>query len=94
MFEPEVFRKQIYGIKESSCNIFGTFRRPLQWFGAPIVIRRPGNCAPSYYAPGGGKGVPTPFCALRRNTRKETHLTRQQPAQVPQKPNFIVILNA
>jgi len=28
MLEPEVFRKQIYGIEESSCGIVGTFRRP------------------------------------------------------------------
>jgi len=38
MFEPEVFRKQIYFIKESTCDIVGTFRRP-------IVIRRPENCS-------------------------------------------------
>jgi len=28
MFEPEVFRKQMYCIEESTCNIVGTFRRP------------------------------------------------------------------
>jgi len=33
MFEPKVFRKQMYCIEESI-------------LGAPIVIRRPGNCAP------------------------------------------------
>jgi len=33
MFEPEIFRKQIHCIEESTCDIFGTFRRP-------------GNCAP------------------------------------------------
>jgi len=38
MFEPELFRKQIYCIEENTCNIFGTFRRP-------------GNCAPFNYAP-------------------------------------------
>jgi len=57
MFEPEVFRKQLYWIEESTCDIVGTFRCslsrtphsdsvPPQWFGTPIVIRRPGNCAP------------------------------------------------
>jgi len=34
MFEPEVFRKQMYCIEESTCDISGTFRRPE-------------NCAPS-----------------------------------------------
>jgi len=62
MFEPEVFRKQIYCIEESTCDIVGTFRSlpqsfgaPPQWFGASIVIRRPGNCdplSPPHYAPG------------------------------------------
>ena len=28
MFEPELFRKQIYCIEESACDIFGIFRRP------------------------------------------------------------------
>jgi len=28
MFEPEVFRKQMYCIEESTCDIVGTFRRP------------------------------------------------------------------
>ena len=49
MFEPEFFRKQMYSIEESTCDIVGTFRRPpqssgalTQWFGAPIVIRHPG----------------------------------------------------
>ena len=27
MFEPEVFRKQMYYIEESTCGIVGTFRR-------------------------------------------------------------------
>ena len=34
MFETEVFRKQMYCIEESTCDIVRTFRRP-----------RPGNCA-------------------------------------------------
>jgi len=41
MFELEVFRKQIYCIEESTCDIFGGFRRP-------------GNCAP-LVTPLGGK---------------------------------------
>jgi len=54
MVEPEVFRKQLHCIEKSTCDIFGTFRRP------PAVIRRPhsdshqGNCArlvPPCYAP-------------------------------------------
>ena len=36
MVEPEVFRKQLHCIEESTCDIFGTFRRP------PIVIRTRG----------------------------------------------------
>jgi len=46
MFEPEVFRKQIYCVEESSCDNFGTFRRPPQCFGAHTVIWRPENCSP------------------------------------------------
>ena len=46
MFETEVFRKQMYFIEESSCDIVGIFRRLPWWFGAPIVTRRPGNCVP------------------------------------------------
>ena len=49
IFEPEVFRKQIHCIEESTCDIVGTFRRSPQSFGAPIVIRRLGNCA--HHAP-------------------------------------------
>ena len=33
MFEPEVFRKYMYCIEESTCDIVGTFRRPPQCFG-------------------------------------------------------------
>jgi len=44
-FEPEVFRKQIHCIEESTCYIVGSFRRSPQSFGASIVIRVPGNCA-------------------------------------------------
>jgi len=53
MFESEVFRKQIYFIEDSTCDIVGSFRRPPlssgdpHLFGAPIVIRGLGNCAPS-----------------------------------------------
>ena len=52
MFESEVFRKQIYCIEESACDIVGTFRRPHnhsahpQSFGAPVIIRRP----PQYFS--------------------------------------------
>jgi len=38
IFETEVFRKQMYCVKESTCDIVGTFRRPPQPFGAPAVI--------------------------------------------------------
>jgi len=54
MFEPdEVFRKQMYCIEGSTCDIVETFRRLPQWFDARIVTRRPGNCAPlpPRYAP-------------------------------------------
>jgi len=30
MFEPEVFRKQMNCMEESTCDIVGTFRRPPQ----------------------------------------------------------------
>jgi len=34
VFEPELFRKQIYCIEESTCDIVGTFQHPQQSFGA------------------------------------------------------------
>ena len=40
MFEPEVFRKQMYCIEERTCDIVGTFSAP------SALIRRPGSCAP------------------------------------------------
>jgi len=36
MFEAELFRKQIYCIEESSCDIVGTFRRPGNF--TPLVM--------------------------------------------------------
>jgi len=45
MFEPEVFRKQIYCCTKVLVTLFGLFGDP-QSFGALIVIRRLGNCAP------------------------------------------------
>ena len=54
MFESEVFRKQMYCIEKSPCDIVGTFRPAPQSFGAQIVIRGPGKCAPfppTRYAP-------------------------------------------
>jgi len=52
IFEPEVFRKQMYCIEECVCDIVGIFwlprnhSAPLQYSSAPRVIRRPGNCTP------------------------------------------------
>jgi len=46
MFDPEVLRKQMHCIVESTCDIVWTFQRPSQSCGAPIMIRRPGNCSP------------------------------------------------
>ena len=46
------FRKYMYYIEESTCDIVETFRRPrshwasLHWFGAPIVTRRRGIAPP------------------------------------------------
>jgi len=45
MFEPEVFRKQMYSTEESACDMLETLRRPPQSF------RRPVNCAPPLVAP-------------------------------------------
>jgi len=51
MFEPEVFREQMYCIEESS-NIVETFRRPLQLFGAPGSDPSPlSDSAPGNYVP-------------------------------------------
>ena len=38
MFEPELIRKQMYCIKESTCVIVGTFRRPPWRFGARGIV--------------------------------------------------------
>jgi len=46
IFEPEVFRKEIHCVEESSCEIVKTFRCPQQTFCAPIMIRRLGNLPP------------------------------------------------
>ena len=46
MFEPEVFRKQMPCIEESTCDIVGTFRCPPQSFAPPAVIQRPGYVPP------------------------------------------------
>jgi len=45
MFEFEVFKKQCTGLKKILVTLFGLFGTP-QSFGAPIGIRRQGNCAP------------------------------------------------
>jgi len=49
MFEPEVFRKQMYsievGVAYCTCAIVRSFRRPMQSFGALIVFGRLENCA-------------------------------------------------
>jgi len=39
VFQPEVFRKHMYCIEESTCNILGAF-------GAPCIDSAPGNCSP------------------------------------------------
>jgi len=36
----------MYSIEKSICDIVGTFRSPPESSGVPIVIQRPGNCAP------------------------------------------------
>ena len=46
MFGPEVFRKQMYCIEESTCDIVETFRQPRSHWASPAVIQRLGNCAP------------------------------------------------
>jgi len=50
MFEPEVFRKQMCCVEESTGEIVGIFGAPpVNW--RPIVIRRPGNCVPPTLRP-------------------------------------------
>ena len=51
MFEPKVFRKQMYCVEESTCDTDGSFRRFPQSFGASIVFPRPGNFAPPLAPP-------------------------------------------
>jgi len=43
MFEPEVFRKQMYCIEKRTCDIVGTFRRSPQSFGATRSDLAPGK---------------------------------------------------
>jgi len=50
MFEPELFRKQMYCIEESTCDIVGTFQRPPQSFGAHRSDAAPGELCPPCYA--------------------------------------------
>ena len=40
MFEPELFRKQMYCFEESTCDFVGTFRRPVNCtpFVTPLVF--------------------------------------------------------
>jgi len=42
IFEPELFRKQIHCIEESTCDIFGTCRRPRSDSG-PHIDSAPGE---------------------------------------------------
>ena len=64
MLETEIFWKQMYCNEESTCEIAGSFRRPPQWFSAPIVTRRPGNWAP----------LASPRYALVHNDGKNTEV--------------------
>jgi len=56
MFEPDVFREQMYSSEESICDIVGTFRRPPQssdaspqWLGRPQSDTALGKlCLPRY----------------------------------------------
>jgi len=48
MFEPEFFRKQMYCVVESTCDIVGTFRCPPLSFGARGIV----SSSPPLYAPG------------------------------------------
>ena len=43
MLEPEVFRKQMWCIEQSTGDNVGIFRRPLQWFDAREIV-----CPPRY----------------------------------------------
>jgi len=56
MFKPEFFRKQIYFLSlhwRKHLWHCWDFSEALQWFGVPIMIRRPGNCAllPTLFTP-------------------------------------------
>jgi len=39
IFEPEVFRKQMYSIEESTCDTVATFRHPPQSSSDPAVVQ-------------------------------------------------------
>jgi len=73
MFETEVFRKQIYCVEESTCDIFGTFIRPPQRFGAPAVIwRNHGGSAPGKLCP---RYAPVLTCRIHSLWLRERHNT-------------------
>jgi len=55
VFEPEIFRKQMHCIGESTCNIVGTFRPP-------------GNCAPRRYVSMVSKSSDFYLCPLILNS--------------------------
>jgi len=80
MFETEVFRKQMYCIEESTCDIVGTFRRLPQWFSVPILSGLPENCAPlAYlrYAPGCNNSFvseQSTVCGLGPNTNERSNM--------------------
>jgi len=72
VLEPEVFRKQMYCIEKSrsACHIVGTYWQLPQSFATPILIWRPGNCAPlaPLFTPLGTKAnIGPPSLGPRRN---------------------------
>jgi len=86
MFEPEVFRKQMYCIEESTCDIIGTFRRPLQWFDARgIVLPFPPCYAPVPIT----SGLPGPISACLRRGPHGYHYTGGKSVVAPRMNRFL-----
>jgi len=70
MFESEVFRKQNQCIEESTCDIFGTFRRPRS-DSAPGELRLLAPLATTLLAR--LTSTPNPFAQIGRRYLKKEH---------------------
>jgi len=84
IFETEVFRKHMFYIEGSTCDIVGTFRHPRSqwapphWFGVPIVTRRReiAPSSPHHVAP--LVPCPTVFCVVIATCEKSKSISSHE----------------